>query len=61
VNHSMQFIRAMTDAGRDVETRIFPPGRHGAAYNLASRNVMYQAMDEFLARYLLERSREMTP
>jgi dipeptidyl-peptidase 4 len=52
VNHSMQFLTAMANAGKDVDVRLFPPGRHGAVYNQPSRNVLYQAMDEYLARYL---------
>jgi dipeptidyl-peptidase-4 len=48
----MQLLTALTDAGRDVDLRVFPPGHHGAVYNQASLNVMLQAELEFLARYL---------
>ncbi len=50
--NTMQLLTALTDAGRDVDLRVFPPGHHGAVYNQASLNVMLQAELEFLARYL---------
>ncbi|OGU01539.1 MAG: hypothetical protein A2085_10715 [Gemmatimonadetes bacterium GWC2_71_10] len=56
--HTFQLVTAMTNAGRDLDLRIYPPGRHGAAYNLQSRNVMYQAMDAHLARWLAPQGAE---
>ena len=44
--------RFQTDAGRDAELRIYPPGRHGAFYNQASRNLGLQLQSDFLGRYL---------
>ena len=50
--NTMQLLTAMTNAGRDVDLRIYPPGRHGAAYNLQSFELIEQVSDEFLARWL---------
>jgi dipeptidyl-peptidase-4 len=48
--NTMQFITAATDAGVDVDLRIYPPGRHGAAYNFASFKMIQDVADRFLAR-----------
>ncbi len=56
--HTFQLVTAMTNAGRDLDLRIYPPGRHGAAYNMQSRTVMYQAMDAHLARWLAPQGAE---
>ena len=34
--NTMQLLTALLDAGKDAEFRFFPPGAHGAAYNLPS-------------------------
>jgi dipeptidyl-peptidase-4 len=50
--NTMQLLTALTNAGRDAELRIYPPGRHGAAYNQASSRLIRRASDAFLARFL---------
>jgi dipeptidyl-peptidase-4 len=50
--NTMQLLTALTNAGRDAELRIYPPGRHGAAYNAMSARLIRQATDAYLARYL---------
>jgi dipeptidyl-peptidase-4 len=50
--NTMQLLTALTNAGRDAELRIYPPGRHGAAYNAVSARLIRQASDAFLARHL---------
>lgn len=50
--HTMQLLTALTDAGRDADLRIYPPGRHGAFYNAASRNLGLQLQSDFLDRHL---------
>ncbi|HEY0527930.1 MAG TPA: DPP IV N-terminal domain-containing protein [Gemmatimonadaceae bacterium] len=50
--NTLQMLTALTDAGRDAEVRIYPPGRHGAAYNGQSYRLIHEATDAFLARYL---------
>lgn len=48
--NTMQFLTAATDAGVDAELRIYPPGRHGAAYNFPSYKMIQDVSDGFLAR-----------
>ena len=50
--NTMQLLTALTSAGKDVDLRIYPPGRHGAAYDLASYRLIQQVSDEFLAWHL---------
>ena len=50
--NTMQLLTALTNAGRDAELRIYPPGRHGAAYNSTSARLIRVVMDEFLSRHL---------
>ncbi len=48
--NTMQLLTALTDAGVDAELRIYPPGRHGAAYNFASFRMILDVSDGFLRR-----------
>jgi dipeptidyl-peptidase-4 len=50
--NTMQLLTALTNAGRDADLRIYPPGRHGAIYNQASARLARQVTDAFLAKYL---------
>lgn len=50
--HTMQLLTRLTNLGKDVDLRIYPPGHHGAAYNGASLRLIQQTTDEFLTRYL---------
>ncbi|MGI8507965.1 MAG: S9 family peptidase [Gemmatimonadaceae bacterium] len=50
--NTMQLLTAFANAGKDVPLRIYPPGRHGAAYNLPSVELIEGASDDFLGRYL---------
>jgi dipeptidyl-peptidase-4 len=50
--NTMQLLTALTNAGRDADVRIYPPGRHGAAYSRASFMLMLQVESDFLARHL---------
>ncbi|HUQ19900.1 MAG TPA: S9 family peptidase [Gemmatimonadaceae bacterium] len=49
--NTMQLLTAFTNAGKDVELRIYPPGHHGAAYNATSRRLISAVTDAYLARY----------
>ena len=49
--NTMQMLTAFTNAGKDVELRLYPPGHHGAVYNAQSRRLMYGAYDAYLARF----------
>lgn len=55
--NTMQLLTALTNAGTDVDLRIYPPGHHGAAYNGQSFNLIQQETDRFLAHYLKGESR----
>ncbi|CAN5278499.1 S9 family peptidase [soil metagenome] len=50
--NTMQLLTALTNAGKDAELRIYPPGAHGAAYNWQSYVLLYNASFEYLERYL---------
>jgi dipeptidyl-peptidase-4 len=50
--NTMQLLTALTNAGRDADLRIYPPGRHGAAYNAMSARLIRQVTDSYLALYL---------
>ncbi|HEY7894399.1 MAG TPA: S9 family peptidase [Gemmatimonadaceae bacterium] len=50
--NTMQLLTAVTAAGKDVPLRLYPPGRHGAAYDLQSFTLIEQATENWLARWL---------
>lgn len=52
IQNTMQFLTALTNAGKDADLRIYPPGAHGAAYNLASYMLMLNVYNDYLERYL---------
>ncbi len=49
--NTMQLFTAFTNAGIDVEARIYPPGHHGAAYNAQSAQLINQVEFNFLNRW----------
>jgi dipeptidyl-peptidase-4 len=48
----MQLLTALTNAGKDVDLRIYPPGAHGAAYNLQSYILISEVNFYYLQHYL---------
>ena len=50
--NTMQLLTALTNASRDAELRIYPPGRHGAAYNQQSSRLIRQVTFGYLERHL---------
>jgi len=56
--NTMQLLTAFTNAGKDIETRIYPPGRHGAAYNAESYQLISEVQYGFLSRWLGACSRQ---
>jgi len=50
--NTLQLLTALTNAGVDASLRIYPPGRHGAAYNLPSALLIQQVEDEYLNRWM---------
>ena len=59
--NTMQLFTAFTNAGKDVESRIYPPGRHGAAYNSQSQLLIGQATFDFLNRWMKGSSESIKP
>jgi dipeptidyl-peptidase 4 len=51
-SNTMQLLTALTNAGKDAELRIYPPGAHGAAYNWQSYILISNVSFQFLERYL---------
>jgi dipeptidyl-peptidase-4 len=58
--NTMQLLTALTNAGKDAELRIYPPGHHGAGYNTASRRLIAAVEDAYLARYFKGEIRDTT-
>ncbi len=52
VQNTMQLLTALTNAGKDADLRIYPPGAHGAAYNMQSRLLILEVYDNYLNKYL---------
>ncbi len=50
--NTMQLLTAFTNAGKDIETRIYPPGHHGAAYNAESFQLISEVEYGYLSRWL---------
>jgi dipeptidyl-peptidase-4 len=50
--NTMQLLTALTNAGKDVDLRIYPPGAHGAAYNWESYLLISDVSFQYLERYL---------
>jgi len=51
-SNTMQLLTALTNAGKDAELRIYPPGAHGAVYNWQSYILASDVSFQFLERYL---------
>src|SRR5438045_8674042 len=49
--NTMQLLTALTNASRDAELSIYPPGRHGAAYSGWSFQLIRQVTDSYLGTY----------
>ncbi|HKI78595.1 MAG TPA: prolyl oligopeptidase family serine peptidase, partial [Ignavibacteriaceae bacterium] len=52
IANTMQLLTALTNAGKDFDLRIFPPGAHGAAYNMQSYFLLTQIYYNYLDRWL---------
>ncbi len=57
--NTMQLLTALTNAGKDADLRIFPPGAHGAVYNYASRILLYRIYTQYLDLYLKGNCRDL--
>ena len=54
--NTMQLLTALTNAGKDAELRIYPPGAHGAAYNWPSYQLIQNVSFQFLEKNLKGKS-----
>ena len=52
VANTMQLLTALTNAGKDADLRIYPPGAHGAVYSGTSRILLDKVYYHYLNRYL---------
>ena len=52
VQNSYQLVKAATDAGKDIDLRIYPSGAHGVSYSPASRLLLFQTYTDFLNKNL---------
>jgi dipeptidyl-peptidase-4 len=52
VQNTMQMLTALTKAGKDADLRIYPPGAHGATYNMSSYMLLLKVYNDYLERYL---------
>jgi len=57
--NTMQLLTALTNAGKDAELRIYPPGAHGAAYNWESYKLIQNVSFQYLERNL--KGKDITP
>ena len=52
VLNTFQFVKAATDANKEVDLRIYPPGHHGVAYSLVSQARLWQTYLDYFDRWL---------
>jgi dipeptidyl-peptidase-4 len=52
--HTFQMVNAFIQAGKDVDLRIYPPGAHGVAYDMASYMLLMNQYLDFLVEHLKE-------
>lgn len=52
IQNTMQMLTAFTNAGKDIDLRIYPPGAHGVAYNQQSYLLLHQVYTRYLNRHL---------
>jgi dipeptidyl-peptidase-4 len=50
--NTMQLLTRLTELGRDVDFRLYPPGHHGAAYDWQSFRLIEHNNFDFLERWL---------
>lgn len=52
IQNTMQMVTAFTNAGKDIDLRIYPPGEHGVAYNEQSYVLLHRVYTNYLNRHL---------
>ena len=52
VQNTMQMLTALTNAGKDADLRIYPPGGHGAFYSMTNYMLMLKVYFDYLQQHL---------
>ncbi len=52
VQNTMQMLTALTNAGKDADLRIYPPGGHGAFYSMTNYMLMLNVYFDYLEEHL---------
>ncbi len=52
VRNTFQLMKALEDAGKDADLRIYPPGTHRVSYNTASFVLLHQQYTNYLNEHL---------
>ncbi len=52
VQNTMQLLTALTNAGKDADLRIYPPGEHGAVYSMSNYMLMLNVYFNYLKDHL---------
>ncbi len=52
VQNTMQMLTALTNAGKDADLRIYPPGGHGAFYSMTNYMLMLNVYFDYLENHL---------
>ncbi len=52
VQNTMQMLTALTNAGKDADLRIYPPGGHGAYYSMTNYMLMLNVYFDYLEQHL---------
>ncbi len=50
--NAFQMVTAFIDNGKSIDLKIFPPGRHGVAYDMKSRLFLYREYLDWLEKNL---------
>ncbi|WP_206017985.1 S9 family peptidase [Rhodohalobacter barkolensis] len=52
IQNTMQMLSAFAEAGKDVDLRIYPKGKHGVHYNEQSYLLLFQVYTDYLEKHL---------
>ncbi len=52
VQNTMQMLTALSNAGKDADLRIYPPGGHGAFYSITNYMLMLNVYFDYLEQHL---------
>lgn len=52
VINTMQLVKSLIDAEKDIDLRIYPPGNHRVSYSLPSTILLYETYFDYLEKHL---------